>query len=285
LLGDAVEITGDLIDKGPVVMVQDNHGKRETLSDDHKGEAYDGPVVLLVDRFSASASEILAGALQDYKRAIIVGTAPTHGKGTVQTLADLDRMTNGKVELGVLKITIQQFFRVSGSSTQREGVTPDILLPDPAAHVESGERTLDHAIAWSQIPAAKHDTWAPSSKWNVAALQQKSAGRVSKHPMLAKLATTTQILKARSKDTRVPLAKTAWETRRKELRAALDAAQPDMKTAPPAFAVKPVEDPRATAVQTPGPNGKTDDRIAKWSETLSKDPWVDESLNILSDMK
>ena len=282
LLGDAVEITGDLIDQGPVVQVQDSHGKRETLADEDKGIVYDGAVIVLVDRFSASASEIVAGALQDYARAIIVGTGATHGKGTVQTLADLDRITKSDVELGVLKITIQQFFRVTGSSTQREGVTPDIVLPDPFAHVESGERELEHAIAWSQVSPAQYDKW-PNARWNLPALVRNSAARVAKQPVLAKLATTTQILKARRNDTRVPLARPAWEARRKELRAALDAASPDYKSRPAAFAVRPIADPNATAT-TPNPNGKTDDRIARWSENLSKDPWVEESVSILGDM-
>ncbi len=212
LLGDAIEMTGQLIDEGPVVQVQDNRGKRDVLSDDRPGIDYDGKVVVLVDRFSASASEIVAGALQDYSRALVVGTGPTHGKGTVQTLADLDRTTGGKIELGSLKVTIQQFFRVTGSSTQREGITPDIVLPDPAAHVESGERELDHAIAWSQIAPAQYKKLAPP--WKLDVLSQKSAARVAKHPVLAKVATSTQALKARRNDTRVPLARPAWETRR-----------------------------------------------------------------------
>ena len=282
LLSDAVDITGDLIDQGPVVQVQDSRGNRETLADENKGIVYDGAVIVLVDRFSASASEILAGALQDYRRAVIVGTGATHGKGTVQTLADLDRISKAGADLGVLKLTIQQFFRVSGSSTQREGVTPDIVLPDPLAHVESGERELEHAIAWSQVSPANYDKW-PGAHWNVATLVRNSAARVAKQPVLAKLATTTQILKARRNDTRVPLARPAWEARRKDLRAALDAASPDFKSRPPALIVKPIEDPKAT-VNTPDPNGKTDDRIARWSENLSKDPWVEESANILGDM-
>ena len=125
----------------------------------------------MVDQFSASASEIVAGALQDYGRALIVGTSPTHGKGTVQTLADLDR--GGSTDLGVLKITIQQFFRVSGSSTQMQGVTPDVLLPNPTAYLETGERELEHALAWSSIPAAAHDKWPAT--WKTAALVQSSA--------------------------------------------------------------------------------------------------------------
>src|SRR4029078_3745170 len=162
---------------------QDSRGRREVLSDEHRGEDFDGPVIVLVDRFSASASEIVAGALQDYHRAIIVGTGPTHGKGTVQTLADLDRVTGGRVELGVLKITVQQFFRVSGSSTQREGVTPDVVLPDPAGHIETGERQLEHAIPWSQLPPAQHDLWP--APWKTATLVERSAVRVTKQPVFA----------------------------------------------------------------------------------------------------
>ncbi|MBK7539652.1 MAG: hypothetical protein IPI49_30745 [Myxococcales bacterium] len=151
LLNDAVRLTGELIDRGPVVQVRDGHGRSETLEDERPGINFDGPVIVLVDKFSASASEILAGALQDYQRAIIVGTGPTHGKGTVQTLADLDELTGGALELGVPKLTIQQFFRVSALPPQREGVTPDILLPDPAGHVESGEArpaTRHRLVRW-----------------------------------------------------------------------------------------------------------------------------------------
>jgi carboxyl-terminal processing protease len=217
--------------------------------------------VLLVDRFSASASEILAGALQDYKRAVIVGTGPTHGKGTVQTLADLDRLTGGKIELGVLKITIQQFFRVSGSSTQREGVTPDIVRPDPAGHLETGERELEHAIPWSQVPVAKHDDWPATWKSNV--LVQRSAARVSKDPVFAKVAALTQVLKARKNDTRIPL-RSRRGNRAARSNAALDAASPT-RDQPARFTVKSVDEQRR---RPPGPGGKPD-RLAKWRDNLA----------------
>ncbi len=279
LLGDAIEITGHLIDQGPVVQVKDSDGQKEVLSDTRKGIAYDGPVIVMVDRFSASASEILAGALQDYGRALIVGTN-THGKGTVQTLADLDRGSNGQVELGVLKITIQQFFRPSGSSVQQQGVAPDIALPDPAAHIESGEKTLDHPVPWSQIPAAPFTKWG--MPWDVKSLASKSAARVAKSPLLTKISTATAVLAQRKNDTKVPLAKPAWEARRKEQKAALEAASPDLKKATPAFTVKSLGEEPAPAAKAP--NGKTDDSAAKWRENLSKDPWVDECLSILGDM-
>jgi carboxyl-terminal processing protease len=286
LLGDAIEMTGHLIDQGPVVQVQDSRGQREVLADDQPGTEFDGKVVVLVDRFSASASEIVAGALQDYARAIVVGTGPTHGKGTVQTLADLDRATGGRIELGSLKVTIQQFFRVTGSSTQREGIMPDVVLPDPAAHVESGERELDHAIAWSQIAPAPHKKLAPA--WKREVLTQKSAARVAKHPVLAKVATATQVLKARRNDTRVPLARTAWETRRKEQRAASDAASLDLEDLTPTLTVKLIDEPSAGAAPAPAPaaNGKPpEDRLTRWRDNLARDPWVEECLNILADAR
>ena len=282
LLSDAIEMTGDLIDQGPVVQVQDSEGKREVFDDDRRGTAFDGPVVVMVDKFSASASEIVAGALQDYGRAVVVGTGPTHGKGTVQTLADLDRATGGAMELGVFKLTIQQFFRVSGASTQLKGVVPDILLPDPAGHIDGGERKLEHAIAWSEIAAASYTRLM--TPWSVPTLVQSSALRVARNPLLSKIASTTSVLKQRMEDTRVPLAKPAWEARRTQQRAALEAASPDFKAAPAKFTVQVIADPAATALPPSG-NGKPDDRLKRWSDALARDPWVDESLSVLADMK
>ncbi|HEY0190384.1 MAG TPA: carboxy terminal-processing peptidase [Kofleriaceae bacterium] len=280
LLGDAIEMTGSLINQGPVVQVQNNRGKRETLSDDDPGTDYDGPVVVMVDHFSASASEILAGALQDYKRAVIVGSGPTtHGKGTVQTLAELDRVTGGKIDLGVLKITIQQFFRVSGASTQREGVKADIVLPDPSAHIKSGESELEHAIPWSQIPPAPHDLWP--GKWNTKTLAERSAVRVAKQPVLAKMAAVTELLKQDRDDTKIPLARPAWEAHNKAQQQALEAASPDLKKEPARLVVKALEDEKPVAA---GPNGNTDDRVAKWRDGVARDPWVDECVYILGDM-
>ena len=273
ILRDAIDMTGHLIDHGPVVQVQDSRGRKEVLSDKDKGIAFDGQVIVLVDHFSASASEIVAGALQDYRRAVIVGTGPTHGKGTVQTLADLDQVTGTKLDLGVLKLTIQQFFRVSGSSTQREGVVPDIILPDPAGHIESGEGSLPHALAWSKISSAPHDDW--KMNWNMPALLLKSSGRVAKHPLLSKVQTATTFLKSRKNDTIVPLSRKAWEKRRTDLRTALDAASPDLDKAAPAFTVSPLDE---------APGVQPDERTKRWRENLAKDPWVEESLNILNDM-
>ena len=273
ILRDAIDLTGHLIDKGPVVQVQDSRGKKEILDDDDKGIAFDGQVIVLVDHFSASASEIVAGALQDYQRALIVGTGPTHGKGTVQTLADLDQVGGTKLDLGVLKLTIQQFFRVSGDSTQRQGVIPDIVLPDPAGHIEAGEASLPHALPFSKISMAPHDDW--KRNWNTPALLLKSSGRVAKNPILSKVATATAFLKSRKNDTIVPLSKKTWEKRRADLKKALDAVSPDLDKAPAMFVVAGLDD---------APGTKPDERTTKWREMIAKDAWIEESLNILNDM-
>lgn len=279
LLNDSVKLAGEFIDEGPVVQVRDGRDRSEILDDDQPGIEFDGPIIVLVDRFSASASEILAGALQDYGRAIIVGTSPTHGKGTVQTLADLDRLTGGSVELGVLKLTIQQFFRVSGSSTQREGVTPDILLPDPSAYIESGERELPHAIAWSKVDPSPHKNWPVP--YDLATLRKNSAARVAKSPVLSKVTAAVEVLKKRRDDTRIPLTRAAFDARREEQRKALDAVSPDLKAMPAAFTVKMLTEQTTTA---PRPDGKADDSLTRWKETLAHDPWVDECLSILGDV-
>jgi carboxyl-terminal processing protease len=244
------------------------------------GETYDGPVVVMVDRFSASASEILAGALQDYKRALIVGTGPTHGKGTVQVLADLDRVTGSSDgSLGVLKLTIQQFFRVSGASTQWKGVVPEVTLPDPAGHLETGERHLDNSLPYSEIEALPHTDWKPT--WNPADLAARSAARVKKDDALAKIAARTEYLKARQADTTLPLARKAWLAQRDERRAALEANTPELDSGPARFAVNLLDGGVAVAAR---PGGKTDDRIAHWRDNLGRDPWIEETLFVLDDM-
>jgi carboxyl-terminal processing protease len=281
LLGDSVDLTGLLIDKGPVVQTQVSDGTKKTLADSSGGTSFSGPVVVMVDRFSASASEIVAGALQDYKRAVIIGTSATHGKGTVQVLADLAELTGSGDDLGALKVTVQQFFRVSGASTQWQGVVPDIVLPDPSAHIESGERELENSIPWSQITAVPHDDW--NVTWKVADLAAKSAKRIAKSDVFGKISAQTQLLMARRDDTKVPLAKTAWLTKREEQKKALDAVSPHLDKGPKRFGVTPVEYASHTPVAA-RPGGKTDDRAGRWRDIVARDPWIEEAVFVLADM-
>ncbi len=163
-LSEATELTGLFIDTGPVVQIKDAFGKVEVEKDTDAEIAYDGPMAVLVDRNSASASEIFAGAIQDYKRGIIIGE-PTFGKGTVQTLVDLGRFVPGrKKDLGRLRLTMAQFFRINGDSTQHRGVVPDILFPTASFSEEYGERSLDNALPWAQIKPADYKTKGDGSK-------------------------------------------------------------------------------------------------------------------------
>ena len=155
-LTEATELTGLFIDKGPVVQVRDGRGRVQVESDTDSGVVYEGPVAVLVNRASASASEIFAAAIQDYGRGLIIGE-PTFGKGTVQQLVDLDYIANkDSAELGQLKLTMAQFFRIDGGSTQHKGVVPDLAFPVTLDASDYGESTFDNALPWTKIAAARY---------------------------------------------------------------------------------------------------------------------------------
>lgn len=155
-LSEALELTGLFIEKGPIVQTKDSAGRIDINDDPDPSIVYSGPMAVLVDRNSASASEIFAGAIQDYLRGIIIGE-PTFGKGTVQNIVDLDRfISNADEEHGRLKTTIAQFFRVSGGSNQHRGVIPDIILPTANISSDYGEKSLDNALPWDQVKPAKY---------------------------------------------------------------------------------------------------------------------------------
>lgn len=178
-LMEAVELTGLFIDKGPVVMQRTAEGRVDVESDTHAGLAWSGPVGVLINRGSASASEIFAAAIQDYGRGLVIGE-PSFGKGTVQTLVDLDRFAQGdKVRYGELKMTIAQFFRINGGTTQLRGVTPDIKLPVTSDIDTFGESSYDNALPWVAIKPAQY---APLGdlKELVAPLQKRHEARVAK---------------------------------------------------------------------------------------------------------
>jgi carboxyl-terminal processing protease len=161
-LEEAINLTGLFIKEGPVVQVRSSNGRIDVDNDPDPSVFYDGPVIVLTSRFSASASEILAGALQDYGRALIVGDSTTHGKGTVQSLLQLAPIMrqNGLIgtnDPGAVKITIRKFYRASGASTQLRGVTPDIVLPSVNNLLETGESSIDHALPWDTIEPARYE--------------------------------------------------------------------------------------------------------------------------------
>ena len=170
-LSEAIDLTGLFIKSGPVVQVKDTRGDVKVERDTDKSIVYDGPLAVLVDRNSASASEIFAAAIQDYGRGVVLGE-PTFGKGTVQTVAPLDRQGT----LGQLKITMAQFFRVNGDGTQFRGVVPDVQFPTALDSDAQGESGLDNALPWAAVAPAKYDVW-PEREIDFSSLQAQHETR------------------------------------------------------------------------------------------------------------
>ncbi|MES9883661.1 MAG: carboxy terminal-processing peptidase [Sedimenticola sp.] len=213
-LTEAVELTGLFIPSGPVVQVKNASGELDIERDPDPKLVYGGPLAVLVDRNSASASEIFAGAIQDYERGIIIGE-PTFGKGTVQTLVDLGRMIPQRSDkLGLLRLTMAQFFRINGGSTQFRGVVPDIIYPSADDSEEHGERGLDNALPWAEIRPASFEHQGLSSLQKYRGQHQT---RIKSDPGFVYLTSQASLLKeVRERDT-VSLKETErkkeWESR------------------------------------------------------------------------
>ena len=199
-LGEAINLAGLFIPRGPVVQVRDSDGRKTVDDDDTAKVAYDGPLAVLTDRFSASASEIVAGALQNYGRAIVVGDRSTHGKGTVQTVVEMKNLSRelsmSSAKTGAAKITIQKFYLPSGSSTQLRGVIPDISLPSVDDYLPIGESSLPHALIWDSISGTAFDG-KPLDPKIVAILTRSSEDRQAKLDEFAYLRRTVNWFKAR----------------------------------------------------------------------------------------
>ncbi len=281
LLLHARDIAGLFIERGPIVQVRDSDGRQEVLSDEDPAVAFSGNLVVLVDRFSASASEIVAGALQDYERAVIVGTGPTHGKGTVQTVLDLDQLIGapGGDSLGVFKLTVQQYFRVNGASTQWRGVTPDIVLPDPVSFVESGERSLPHSIPWTSVRAL--DYARRQHGWSIPALAAASRERVKANPVFGKIEAFGKLMQERRRNTREPVERNAFLAERKRDKQARDAIDPDKSELKPYFEVSLVPGPSSAAAKD---DKKLRQRLDAWKDNLARDAWVSEAVHIAGNM-
>jgi carboxyl-terminal processing protease len=208
-LSEALALTGLFIERGPIVQVKDFEGEIRHDDDPDPAIAYSGPLIVLVSKLSASASEILAGALQDYGRALIVGDSATHGKGTVQVVLDLaDQLRRRGVpvtNLGALKLTIQQFYRVNGDSTQNRGVSSDIVIPSLTEVLASGEKDLDNPLDFDHVPPVRHGEFNMVTPEIKQALQKRSAERIKESPDFAKLGKEISTLKARKERKAVPL--------------------------------------------------------------------------------
>jgi carboxyl-terminal processing protease len=188
-LSESIEVSGLFIDRGPVVQVKEQNGRIKSHDDVDAGVAYGGPLVVICNRLSASASEIFAGAIKDYKRGIVVGDSTTHGKGTVQNVMPVGRRFFGILnpqQRGALKLTINQFYRVNGDSTQNRGVRSDVVLPSLLDHMDLGESFLDNALEFDQVPPASYKPVGLVTRNVVSMLQQRSKKRVTAEPEFQK---------------------------------------------------------------------------------------------------
>ena len=180
-LREAVTLTGLFIKEGPVVQVRDQRGKKVDEDQDGGKVLYAGPLAVLINRFSASAAEIFAGAIKDYQRGIILGDSKSHGKGSVQTLVDLDRymlFLGRRNNPGTLKLTNAKFYRINGESTQLKGVEPDIIFNSFTDAMEIGEDQLPHALEWDTITPVKYQTWDPQLPDLIRKLRERSKARI-----------------------------------------------------------------------------------------------------------
>jgi carboxyl-terminal processing protease len=234
ILEQAVEITGLFIPKGPVVQVRDSRSRTMTYVDDDGKTLYDGPLAVLVSRLSASASEIVAAALQDHGRALIVGDQSTHGKGTVQKLEPLERhlWMEFSTNPGQLKLTVSKFYRIAGGTTQKIGVTPDIILPSLYDYFEIGESRLPNALPPDEIAPASYN---PLNRIlpHLTRLQQLSQDRIQKSPEFKFINEDIQVLKAKLEDKSVSLSKETRIKEREEQKNKIKTREEQRKKLPP----------------------------------------------------
>lgn len=282
-LADAIKTAGLFIKTGPVVQVKANDGKISVLSDDDDDISFTGPIVVIVNKFSASASEILAGALQDYSRAIIIGGEHTHGKGTVQAMIDLNnffsyhgRESGTEVKtgesLGALKLTTQKFYRITGESTQYRGVTPDIILPDRFQGLKSGEQFLDHALPWDTIKSVPYEKWT-NLRIDLQKLRSNSYKRVSANQEFTDIAEQSRELLERQNKTLEPL-NIDEAVKERKLLTALKAKRE----------AKESKNKKSSEKDRDASSLSDEERRQLWLKETAEDPYVQEAISVLDDM-
>ncbi len=287
-LSDVVNMGGLFIDKGPMVQVKTNGNGATQLDDPQSGTLYDGPLAIMVNVGSASASEILAAAMQDYKRAVIVGST-TFGKGTVQKVISLDEYNSwlasiaagkrivSQDTIGSLKLTIQKFYRINGGSTQLKGVTPDIVLPDNYYHLDLGERRDKAAMKWDEIPAVRY---APvSNPVNVKELAANSKKRTEGNPTFSLVKENAERIKKMEENNTASLSETGYRKELEEANSIGKKIDELEKKTTPLNIVNPQAD--LTRINLDSSSIKKNE---DWMKGLKKDIYLSETVNIINDM-
>jgi carboxyl-terminal processing protease len=312
-LDEAIKMSGLFINQGPVVQVKDANGDIDVLKDREGNALFTGPMIVLVNKLSASASEIFAAAMQDYGRALIIGDSSTFGKGTVQTMLELGRfmpmLGNSANDAGALKLTVQKFYRVAGGSTQLRGVVSDVKLPSLTDNSEFGESALQHPLAYDEVEPAPIDVAANRKALSVDDLRQRSANRVSQDAQFQDISEDIRQLDERLKNNRLSLNESvrrdemAREAKQKEKEEAdrkkaevddhtktyelnlADVDKPQLKL------VERKPDAAATPKSAKAKSARTDDGLVEdalddddSTNLADSDPTKRETLNILSDL-
>ncbi len=279
-LQTVVDIAGLFIDEGPIVQVKSTVSKTEVLRDRDGKTLWNGPMVILVNELSASASEILAAAMQDYERAIVIGSEQTFGKGTVQNVVDLNRFLSNSTygNLGALKITTDKFYRINGGSTQLEGVKSDVITPDRYRYVDVGERDEDNPMRWDRISPLVYTKW--NGYLNYDDVIDKSQDRVNDHPIFNLVDQDAKWIEQRQNDNTIALNYQEYVSKIESDRAyadQFDAVEEYDNNLD--FTISPADQKRISE----------DDifleKRERWFSNLSKDFYVEEAVNILQDLK
>ena len=278
-LATVIDIAGLFIEEGPVVQVKSGTGEREVLTDDDDDILWDGPLVILVNELSASASEILAAAMQDYKRAIIIGSKQTYGKGTVQNVIDLNRwMKNSDLgDMGALKVTTQKFYRVNGGSTQLEGVKSDVVVPDRYSYIDIGEKDMENPLPWDQIEPADYEEWDGYIDFDKTLAKSKK--RMAESKQLQLIDESAKWISEQRNEDVYPLNYSTYAQQIKEneeLAKRFDSIT-DYKT-DLSFVSLPYEQEMFKQDTT------LQEKRTRWHENLSKDVYVEEAVNVLEDL-
>lgn len=279
-LKTVVDIAGLFIDEGPIVQVKSAGKKKEVLYDKDPKVEYDGPLVIMVNSFSASASEILAAAIQDYKRGVIIGSKQTYGKGTVQNVIDLNNFVRNSDygDLGALKTTTQKFYRINGGSTQLDGVSSDVAMPDRYSYVKMGERDIDNAMPWDKIDPAEYKVWNKQANFNQAI--ENSRKRMAASQQFKLIDENAKWINDRSEETVYSLKldtfrveQDALEEKAKKYKSLSDYHN-DLK-----FESLPYEKQQIAKDEV------LKEKRTRWHESLNKDIYVEEAVNVLDDLQ
>ena len=278
-LYDVVQMVGFFIEDGPIVQVKDRDGKPQVYRDRDKTVLYDGPLGVMVNEFSASASEIFAAAIQDYNRGIIIGSTTTYGKGTVQRNIGLDRtlgILEPNSELGTIKLTLQKFYRINGGSTQLRGVSSDITLPDMLEYSPLREKNNPDALPWDEIQKADYHNWRYSL--DLSPIKQASNARINANPSFSVIKQNAQWL-SKQNDKEYTLNYKKYQEEQKEIRNRVKQID-SLNKAPNEIDVEALGDDLKKLQYD---EGKTE-RFKQWIKNLRSDIYLDESVKVINDM-